>query len=75
MLKQRWERVAVFWKSKKEGTLTGQAEGVLGVMFNGRRLILQKNDRKEADNQPDFTLSLAPDDDEAPQGSNGSEAW
>tara|TARA_R110000823_G_scaffold273738_1_gene392756 strand:+ start:667 stop:921 length:255 start_codon:yes stop_codon:yes gene_type:complete len=72
MGKQRWEKVAALWKGKKPGVLTGQLEGVLGVMLNGRRVILQENDRKEGDSgHPDFFLSLAPDDDEQDQGSNG----
>ena len=63
-MKQRWEKIAALWKGKKPGTMTGQAEGVLGVMLGGRRLVLQENDRKESDNHPDFILSLAPDDGE-----------
>ena len=75
-MKQRWEKMAVLWKSKKPGTLTGQAEGILGVMLNGRRLVLQENDRKEGENHPDFILSIAPDDGEQQQSTrNGSPSW
>tara|TARA_R110000751_G_C13733639_1_gene476765 strand:+ start:213 stop:461 length:249 start_codon:yes stop_codon:yes gene_type:complete len=82
MGKQRWEKVAALWKSKKSGVLTGQLEGVLGVMLNGRRVIMQENDKKEGENHPDFFLSLAPDDDEQGQGSGngggnggGGQSW
>ena len=78
-MKQRWEKIAALWEGKKPGTMTGQAEGVLGVMLGGRRLVLQKNDRKESDNHPDFILSLAPDDGEQQQQQqstgNGSPSW
>tara|TARA_R110002020_G_scaffold114640_3_gene263804 strand:+ start:1212 stop:1448 length:237 start_codon:yes stop_codon:yes gene_type:complete len=72
MAKQRWEKIAAMWKGKKPGTMTGQAEGVLGVMLGGRRLVLQENDRKESDAHPDYIISLAPNDDEQGQGSGGS---
>mgnify|MGYP003109976267 FL=1 len=75
MGKQRWERVAAMWKGKKPGTMTGQAEGLLGVMLGGRRLVLQENDRKESDAHPDYIISLAPNDDEQPQSSGNSNNW
>ena len=68
--KQRWEKLAALWKGKKQGVLTGQLEGVLGVMLGGRRIVMQENDRKESDAHPDFILSLAPEDDEQ-QGNSG----
>ena len=68
MVKQRWEKIAALWKGKKPGVLTGQLEGVLGVMLGGRRVVMQENDRKEGDNHPDFFLSLAPDDEEHEHG-------
>ena len=73
--KQRWHRVAALWKSKKAGTMTGQLEGMLGVMLNGRRVVLQENDRKEGDSHPDFFLSLAPEDDEQQGNSGGGNNW
>ena len=71
--KQRWHKVAAFWKSKKPGTMTGQLEGVLDVMLGGRRVVLQENDRKESDSHPDYILSLAPDDDGG--GSSNGNNW
>ena len=71
--KQRWHRVAALWKSKKPGTMTGQLDGVLDVMLGGRRVVLQENDRKEADAHPDYILSLAPDDDGG--ASSGGNSW
>ena len=52
--KQRWVKLAALWKGKKSGVLTGQLEGVLGVMLGGRRIVLQENDRKESDAHPDY---------------------
>ena len=79
MVKQRWEKIAALWKGKKPGVLTGQLEGILGVMLGGRRVVLQENDRKEGENHPDFFLSLAPDDDEGQEqgnsGGGGSQSW
>lgn len=79
MVKQRWEKIAALWKGKKPGVLTGQLEGILGVMLGGRRVVMQENDRKEGENQPDFFLSLAPDDDEEQEqgnsGGSGSQSW
>ena len=72
--KQRWEKVAALWKGKKAGVLTGQLEGILGVMLNGRRVVLQENDRKEGDSHHDFFLSLAPEDDEQQGNSGGGSA-
>jgi len=69
--KQRWEKLAALWKGKKQGVLTGQLEGVLGVMLGGRRIVMQENDRKESDAHPDYILSLAPEDD-GQQGNSGS---
>ena len=73
--KQRWHRVAALWESKKPGTMTGQLEGVLDVMLGGRRVVLQKNDRKESDAHPDFILSLAPEDDGQQGNSGGGNNW
>ena len=73
--KQRWEKVAALWKGKKAGVLTGQLEGILGVMLNGRRVVLQENARKEGDSHPDFFLSLAPEADEQQGNSGGGNNW
>ena len=73
--KQRWEKLAALWKGKKQGVLTGQLEGVLGVMLGGRRIVLQENDRKESDAHPDFILSLAPEDDGNQGNSGGGNNW
>ena len=73
--KQRWEKLAALWKGKKQGVLTGQLEGVLGVMLGGRRIVLQENDRKESDSHPDFILSLAPEDDGQQGNSGGGNNW
>jgi predicted RNA-binding protein len=62
--KQRWVKLGAFWKGKKQGVLTGEADGLLGVMLNGRRLIITENDRKESESHPDFIMSIAPADDE-----------
>ena len=73
--KQRWEKLAALWKGKKQGVLTGQLEGVLGVMLGGRRIVLQENDRKESDAHPDFILSLAPEDAGHQGNSGGGNNW
>lgn len=73
--KQRWEKLAALWKGKKQGVLTGQLEGVLGVMLGGRRIVMQENDRKESDAHPDFILSLAPEDDGQQGNSGGGNSW
>ena len=73
--KQRWEKLAALWKGKKQGVLTGQLEGVLGVMLGGRRIVMQENDRKESDAHPDYILSLAPEDDGQQGNSGGVNNW
>jgi len=73
--KQRWHKVAALWKGKKQGVLTGQLEGVLGVMLGGRRIVMQENDRKESDAHPDYILSLAPEDDGQQGNSGGGNNW
>ena len=73
--KQRWEKLAALWKGKKQGVLTGQLEGVLGVMLGGRRIVLQENARKASDAPPEFVLSLAPEDDGDQGNSGGGNNW
>ena len=73
--KQRWVKLGAFWKGKRQGVLTGEADGILGIMLNGRRLVMTENDRKESESHPDFILSVAPaDEDEGHNQSNNNQS-
>ena len=72
MAKSQWVRLGVLWRGEKKNVLTGQLNGLLGEMLQGRRIVLLPNDKKEEENQPDYILSLAPaDDDDDDRGGRG----